>query len=264
MRKKIWILGMVCVLAFAAITVTCDNSSSDSWAPVESLGQLNGTWHGDITYSVKLAEIIPSVLEALEIESVEELLGFIEYVTEDEDLAALVGGAINVNPTITIGVGASISINVDANETVATFSIPSVDASVALSTDSNVLTSAAWEAMKAVFGPILEELLAEAPPVDFSFNLDTPWKVAVSVAGLTMEDMEMPALDATDIAMVNMMLPFILEINSSSNKIRINIDPELYTVPELVEDLFDMDYDDLPEAAKSLIAEILSLTFYKQ
>jgi len=97
-----------------------------------------------------------------------------------------------------------------------------------------------------------------------SINLSVPWKVSLSLANLTMADLDIVPPTAGELAEIEGFLPFVLQINASGNKVKISLDPALGTVEELVEDLFNMNMADLPPAALNIINQIFNLTFYKQ
>jgi hypothetical protein len=60
MKRNLLVLGvLVCILALGMVFVSCDNGNgADSWSPVESLDQLDGTWKGSYSQSMTMKEWI--------------------------------------------------------------------------------------------------------------------------------------------------------------------------------------------------------------
>lgn len=63
MKKNIWFLSLpVCVLVLGIICASCDTSTDpgskpDTWSPIGSLDQLNGTWKGTYKQTIPIQEV---------------------------------------------------------------------------------------------------------------------------------------------------------------------------------------------------------------
>jgi hypothetical protein len=62
MKRNLLVLGvLVCILALGMVFVSCDNGNgveTDTWSPVTSLDQLDGTWKGSYGQTMTIKEAV--------------------------------------------------------------------------------------------------------------------------------------------------------------------------------------------------------------
>ena len=117
MKKNIWFLGLpVCVLVLGILCASCNTSTSpgpepkpepDTWSPVTSLDQLDGTWKGSYKETMPIKDAIDDDTMALLLEYMKGSAGLSDNVTSANIMALLADIKAAVSADITITINAS-------------------------------------------------------------------------------------------------------------------------------------------------------------